>query len=81
MSLVRICDICGERTGLQATRLTVASEEHPHKGEPLRAAGDEIDACVPCTRAIPDLSTPHTLEDLQHLVAQRKAAAATETEH
>lgn len=73
MSLVRICDICGARTGLHATRVTVLSDEHPHKGEPIREEGDEVDACGPCTRAIPDLSTPHTLEDLQHLVAQRKS--------
>lgn len=73
MSLVRICDICGERTGLQATHLTVISVEHPHKREPI-TDGDKIDACQPCTRAIPDLTAPHTLEDLQHLVAQRKNA-------
>ncbi len=75
MSLVRICDICGERTGLHATRLTVVSEEYPPRREPIQPEGDEIDACRSCLRAIPDLSTPHTLEDLQHLVAQRLAAS------
>jgi hypothetical protein len=68
MSLVTLCDLCGERTGLSKARLTVASPVHPHKGDPIHERGQEIDVCLPCLARVPDLKTPHTIEELQHAV-------------
>lgn len=64
MSLVTLCDICGQPAGSNAPRLQVAGQAHPHKGEPI-SEDNGIDVCVPCLKAIPDLSTGETLETLK----------------
>lgn len=66
MSQVTLCDLCGGRTGLHRTRLTIASEAHPHKHDPIHERGQQIDVCLACLETVPDLTTKHTLEDLQH---------------
>jgi len=76
MSQVTLCDICGARTGLSRVRLRIASPVHPHKSEPIHERGETIDVCLACIEAVPDLSTPHTLEDLQHAAARRRANAS-----
>lgn len=76
MSQVTLCDICGSRTGLSKTSLTIASPVHPHKSEPIHERGQQIDVCLPCLETVADLSTPHTLEDLQHAAARRRANAS-----
>lgn len=73
MSQVTLCDLCGARTGLSRTRLTIASPVHPHKSEPIHERGEQIDVCLPCLETVADLSTPHPLEDLQHAAAKRRA--------
>lgn len=70
MSQVTLCDLCGERTGLSKVRLRIASPVHPHKSDPIHERGEQIDVCLPCLVTVPDLSTPHPLEDLQHVAAR-----------
>lgn len=72
MSQVILCDLCGGRTGLSKTRLVIASREHPHKSDPIHERGETIDVCLPCLETVPDLTTKHTLEDLQHAAARRR---------
>jgi hypothetical protein len=73
MSQVILCDLCGSRTGLTKTRLVVASATHPHKADPIHERGETIDVCGSCLLAVPDLKTEFPLEELQHVVARRRA--------
>jgi len=78
MSQVTLCDLCGARTGLMRARVTIASATHPHKAEPIHERGETIDVCAVCLPTLPDLTTHHTLEDLQHAAARRRAAEDSE---
>lgn len=71
MSQVTLCDLCGGRTGLRRASLRIASPAHPHKRDPIHERGEIIDVCLPCLETVPDLSTPHPLEELQHAARRR----------
>ncbi len=64
MSVVTICDICGDPVGLAAVPVLVAGPTHPHSMERIRET-ETIDACRHCLARVPDLSTPFDLDTLQ----------------
>jgi hypothetical protein len=69
MSQITICDICGERIGVNRTRLTVASgPAHPHTHEEI--APERIDVCRGCLLRVPDLSSALALHELRTVVKQ-----------
>jgi hypothetical protein len=77
MSVVTICDICGERVGLAAVPVLVAGPTHPHSMERVYET-ETIDACRHCLAHVPDLSCPHDLDSLQRRERIRRAVTNPE---